>query len=306
MPTRNEVTQAARLPRAVEKRGWNMSPVWIVPLAASAFLGYLAYQWFIEKGSSVIVRFQDGKGIEVGKTMVRYRGVQIGTVTDLRLTKDLKNVEVTAQLTGSSAELAREGAQFWIVRPEVSAGSIRGLGTLVAGNYIQAEPGRGAKTNRFTGVENPPLILPGQTNGLRVNLLAAQLRSMSPGSPVFYRGIKVGQVVQNQLSSEAQTVQIEIYVQPQFANLVRKNSEFWNAGGIDAKVTLFGADISAQSLQALVTGGIAFATPNAPEKPAPNGTTFRLYDRAREEWLNWAPSIKLPPGLTNSVEEQFE
>jgi paraquat-inducible protein B len=91
-------------------------------------------------------------------------------------------------------------------------------------------------------------------------------------------------------------VQIYIHIKKEFVPLVRKNTKFWCAGGINVSLSLLGgADISAQSFKTLVGGGIAFATPNEMQELAPNGTTFRLYDKPEEQWQNWDPAIPLPP-----------
>ena len=50
-----------------------------------------------------------------------------------------------------------------------------------------------------------------------------------------------------------------------------------------------------ESLEALLEGGIAFATPNNPEMggPAQPGQTFALFDEPQDVWMQWAPKIVL-------------
>jgi paraquat-inducible protein B len=83
-------------------------------------------------------------------------------------------------------------------------------------------------------------------------------------------------------------------VRAEYALLVRVNSKFWNAGGIDVRIGLFkGAEISAQSAHTLLSGGIEFATPPEAAAPAANGMVFELNNKPKDEWKNWAPSIPL-------------
>ncbi|MNC82240.1 hypothetical protein D3C75_1356750 [compost metagenome] len=49
-----------------------------------------------------------------------------------------------------------------------------------------------------------------------------------------------------------------------------------------------------ESLEAIIAGGIAFATPEE-VSPAHPGQTFVLFDEPQEEWLRWAPKIPLEP-----------
>jgi paraquat-inducible protein B len=56
-----------------------------------------------------------------------------------------------------------------------------------------------------------------------------------------------------------------------------------------------GVELKIESLKSLVAGGIAFATPDDPkDRPAKEGTVFRLYDEPQKEWLQWTPKIPMP------------
>ena len=62
------------------------------------------------------VVFKSADGIEAGKTFVKYKDVNIGQVTAVRLTDDFAKVEVTARIAKSAAGLMVEDAKFWVVR----------------------------------------------------------------------------------------------------------------------------------------------------------------------------------------------
>ena len=127
-----------------------------------------------------------------------------------------------------------------------------------------------------------------------ITIRAPALQSLQDHSPIFYRGIQVGEVLGYQLAESAQAVMVQARVRAEYAPLVRLNSKFWNAGGIDVRVGLFkGAEISAQSAQTLLSGGIEFATPPEPGEAAESDAVFDLNEKPKEEWKNWAPSIPL-------------
>ena len=56
-----------------------------------------------------------------------------------------------------------------------------------------------------------------------------------------------------------------------------------------------GVKVRTESLEALLEGGIAFATPNNHEMggPAQPGQTFALFDETQDVWMQWAPKIVL-------------
>src|SRR5580658_3278740 len=271
------------LPKAVIKKarpGWLL---WLVPLGAAALCVWFIYRDFVATGPVITVYFQNTDGLEAGNTQVQYRGAQIGEVKSISLADDGQRVKVTARLSGSAKALARVGSIFWIVRPEVKVGAISGLRTIVSGEYVTVQPGHGAPTNIFAAVEEaPPVEEPG---ALLITIRAPALESLQEHSPILYRGIQVGEVLNYQLEDNSQGVMVRARVLAEYAPLVRLNSKFWNAGGIDVRIGLFkGAEISAQSAQTLFSGGIEFATPPEPAKAAANGAVFELNEKPKEEW----------------------
>jgi paraquat-inducible protein B len=65
--------------------------------------------------------------------------------------------------------------------------------------------------------------------------------------------------------------------------LVRPSSRFWNTSGLDVSLGTGGVEVSIESLQTLLAGGIAFDTPDIdqPGEPAAADTTFPLFASLR-------------------------
>lgn len=291
----NQVT-AAKLPAAkVTRRRWHFPLVWTIPLVAAVVAGYVVYDRVHEFGPKITIKFRDGSGLRIGQTPIKYRGVPIGEVTAVELSKDHRQVLVKARLQRSAATLAQEGSLFWIVRPEVGIGNITGLGTVISGPEIQVLPGTGAAKSEFVGLDNAPVAL--ETKGLKIILRAGRLGSVKTGSPVYYRGIEVGIVQKISLSGNATGVDIQVLIKERYTKLVRGNSVFWNVSGMDVSASLFrGVEIKMESLRSVVAGGIAMATPNdSSARPIKDGTIFPLHETPRNEWLEWAPEIALSP-----------
>jgi paraquat-inducible protein B len=280
------------LPKAVIKKARPAWLLWLVPLGAAALCVWFLYRDFVATGPLITIYFQDTEGLEEGNTQVQYRGSQVGEVKTISLADDGQRVKVTARLTGSAKGLARVGSVFWIVRPEVKVGAISGLRTIVSGEYVTVQPGHGAPTNIFVAVEEPPPAL--EPGALLFSIRSPALDSLQEHSPIFYRGIQVGEVLNCQLAEDARSVIIHARVSQPYAPLVQQNSMFWNAGGIDFRIGIFkGAEISAQSAQTLLSGGIEFATPPEPGEAATNGSVFVLNEKSKDAWKNWTPSIPL-------------
>src|SRR3954471_16547271 len=98
-PIETMTSEDTELPQAViRKTTWSVSIIWIIPILAAAVAAYLLYSRFAQLGPTILITFKDGSGLKAGQTPVNYRGVQIGEVTDVQLSKDNRSVLVKARL----------------------------------------------------------------------------------------------------------------------------------------------------------------------------------------------------------------
>ncbi|EHY76463.1 mce-related protein [Stutzerimonas stutzeri ATCC 14405 = CCUG 16156] len=269
------------LPQANTRPASSWSAIWILPLIALAIGAWLAWEAYSERGIYIEVVFESAEGIEIGKTSVLYKGMTIGVVRDLRLGDDERRQVVVAEIEMNKDvdSYLRSGTRFWLVRPSVTLAGITGLETLVSGNYIGISPADGEDTRRFVALtEEPPMS--DSRIGLHLTLKADRLGSLNRGSPVFYRQIQVGQVKNFVLAEDDSTVEVQLYIQPEYAHLVRKHTRFWNASGVTVDAGLTGVKFRTESLASIVAGGIAFATPaHRKDSPATDPSIpFRLYE----------------------------
>ena len=258
-------------------------------MIAAAVAGWLVWERMHTYGPEITIQFDQGAGLRVGQTPVKYRGVPIGEVTDVSLSPDQKHVLVKARLRRTAAAVANEGAIFWIVRPQVGFNNITGLNTLLGGPEIEVRPGSGEPRKTFVGRETAPL----DDDGLRVVLRAERPKSLRANSPVYYRGIEVGAVQKVELSSNAASADVTVLIQARYAPLVREGSAFWDTSGVSVKGGILkGLQVELESLRALAAGGVEFASP--PSSPrAKAGTVFFLHAESKQEWLGWQPKIPL-------------
>jgi paraquat-inducible protein B len=264
---------------AVPPRRARFSPIWIVPILAIAVAIGIAWDRLASEGPTITITFKSADGIEAGKTFVKYKEVNIGQVTGVRLTDDTRNVEVTARIAKSAAPLMVADARFWVVRPRISLSGVSGLSTLISGNYIGFEAGTSTKKSReYTGLEVPPIIT-GSTPGRQFILQSTDLGSLGIGSPVYYRRLPVGQVVAYDLVPDGGSVQIRVFVNAPYDKYVVRDTRFYNASGVDVSLTANGLDVRTQSLVALLEGGVAFETPPGylSESQAAAESVFTLY-----------------------------
>lgn len=253
--------------------------VWIIPLVALLAGAWLAYDAITSRGPLVTVTFKTAEGLVAGKTKMKFKDVEVGKVEAIEYSDDLSHVVVKARMARGMERYLRSESKFWVVRAQVSGGEVSGLGTLFSGAYIGVQlTKQGKLESAFEGMEKPPALTPDQP-GRIFQLRADRLGSLDVGSPVYFRQIKVGQVVAYDLEESGSTVLINVFVRAPHDARVRENTRFWNVSGMGVSVDANGLQVRAESLLSMVLGGVAFETPGAPEeaRDVPPGKVFTLF-----------------------------
>jgi paraquat-inducible protein B len=279
----SQPTPEGDLPQAIARKPGprSLQAVWIIPVTAALVSGWLAIKSMMDSGPTIEIQFKSAEGLEAGKTRIKHKSVDIGTVRSISLTKDRSAVVVRAELDRNASEgFLAEDTRFWVVRPRIAGGQISGLGTLLAGAYIGSDPGKSATTRRsFEGLETPPPITSDLT-GTQFKLLADDLGSLDIASPVYYRGVLAGRVISMELPPDGKHVVVGVFVHAPYDALVSAESRFWNASGADVSVDASGVKLQMQSLATLVLGGISVENPpeasNLPK--ASSNTQFTLWN----------------------------
>lgn len=300
----NTETDLDPIPEPIITTGHGFSLIWLLPAVAALVAAWLVYRSFASTGPLVTVSFKNAAGISAGKTQVRLKDVQVGQVETVKLGPRLDQVLVGIRMVPDSDRLLTKGATWWVVRPRITAREVSGLSTLLSGAHIEMTPGAGGHSeNFFVGLEVPPVVSADEP-GSEFELNAESLGSVDAGSPVYYRRIPVGYVTKHELRPDGQRVRISVFVQSPYDKLVRDNTHFWAASGIDIDVSADGFKVRTESLVALLSGGIAFDLPRE-EPPGPRaeaGDSFVLFpSRADSEEEHYALSLRFLAYFSGSV-----
>ena len=296
MPLETPVTEdnlppdTSPIPNAlpVPKRRWAVNIVWLIPLVALLVGGWVAIHYLMQRGPTVTIEFANADGLEAGKTKLRYKEVDIGTVSAIAIAKDRSHVIVTAKMAKQAEDLLVADTKFWVVRPRVTLNSISGLGTLLSGAYIGLDAGKSDEGKwDFKGLEAPPPI-PSDLPGRRFTLHADDVGSLYVGAPVYYRRVEVGSITAYKLDENGKAITLEVFINAPHDRLVTTNARFWHASGIDVSIESSGVKLNTESLTSIIVGGISFQAPDetAAGDPAQPDTMFPLYD-------NKASALKL-------------
>ena len=239
-----------------------------------------------------IITLSTSRNISIGTgTPIRYQGVTIGEVTDLLPDFNRHETQINARVMPEYVSyIAAEGSYFQLVTPEVGIKGIKNLDTLL-NSYIDVQPGSGKATFKFALNFEAK-----REKGVSFTLQTERRDSLEEGTPVLYREMEVGKVNSVELGAFADRIIITIEIDRKFAYLVRENTIFWNVSGVDVSVGLSGAHIKSGTVDSLIRGGIAFATPESTSLSpvAQQDHSFYLHPEAKEEWIEWRTAIPRP------------
>lgn len=267
------------LPSAQVNPKARFSLIWIIPITAALIGGWLILKYYNERGTIISITFDEASGIEEKKTPIRYKDVVVGKVRKLGLTEDLKKVRVVAEIFPGMAENLGSNSRFWVNKPRVTLQGVSGLDTLLSGVYIGLDPGTKSESlENYSGLSTAPFIT-NDTKGTRIALHTTNLGSLDVGSPIYYNKINVGEVTSYRLNSDTESIHVFIYVHEPYDKLIKSNTRFWNASGIELDISATGISARMESMTSLLIGGISFETPkDGVSKEIDGETAFTLYD----------------------------
>lgn len=224
---------------------------------------------------------------------IRYLGHKIGEVESVKLNADLHSVSVEAYLYGDYASIfTREDSSYFLIDAQISLSGITAAETLLTGPYIAVLPGVSTQTvTQFTGSAEAPIHF--ADGALSITLVDSNLGSIKVGTPIVFRGIKIGDVRHYQLSNDGIEVLIQAQINANYIHLVNQSSQFWDLSGIKVDVGLFsGAKIEAGSLESILAGGIGVVTEQVSsiDNQIPSGKRFVLHRKMETQWSEWAPT----------------
>src|SRR6266403_4352385 len=210
--------------RAIPRKRTRFSLVWFIPIVAAIVGAWVAVTRILGQGPEITIVFKSAEGLEAGKTKIHYNGVDVGTVTAIRLSDDHRSVITTAQMAPNTDEFLVDDTKFWIVRPRISGANVSGLGTLISGAYIGMEIGQSKREkSNFVALETPPVIS-GESPGRFFVLKTMDLGSIDTGTPIYFRRLQVGKVSSYELDKDGKFLTVKVFVRAPYDRYVNANT----------------------------------------------------------------------------------
>lgn len=248
-----------------------------------------------EAGIAITLYFDEIDGLK-NKMNIKYKSQNIGSIERLIFDAENKGAKALAYLRDGARSFAVKDSKFWFAQTELGLVGSKNVSSALEGGFIRILPGSSNEVATDFIASNTPPVTKSLHYGLNLKLTSEYLGSVRVGNPVLYRQIKVGKVIGVDLADTADMVDIYINIDKRFMPLVKSNSKFWNTSGFNVDVGIFsGMAVESESMETLLAGGIAFATPEDDEETQPisQGHEFELHERVKDHWKDWQPKIAI-------------
>lgn len=210
-------------------------------------------------------------------TRIMLRGEEIGSVHQIVRQQDKTILQVG--ILPNYEFILREKSQFWLVNASLSLSGLSDTEALFGGAYISVNVGEGAKASDFIVADSPPAKHLSST-GLQLSLTTKHGNVVSPGSPISFRGIAVGQVDNVTLDEQGKSVELNITIDEKYRHLITNFTRFYNTSGVTVSGSLTNFIVKTESADTVLKGGLSFFNPQIFTEPRSvnEGEKFSLFD----------------------------
>jgi paraquat-inducible protein B len=231
--------------------------IWLVPLVAILVASWMLYQNWASQGPLITLIAPNAEGLEAGQTKLKARNVDVGQVVSIRLSDDYDKAIIKVRMNQGTQKMLRQDAKFWVVKPRIGKEGVSGLGTLLSGAYIDMSPGeQGEESSDFILLSQPPLST--TKEGIRILLHSTDSAKLGIGTLVHFRGYEVGYVEEVGFDVNTGSITYRVVVQPPYDALVNSAVQFWITPGVSFKSSAQGFELTLDSLETFLLGGISF------------------------------------------------
>jgi paraquat-inducible protein B len=252
--------------------------VWGIPLIALVIVGYLGVRALLNRGEVVTVTFTRAAGAKAGVTKVLYQGVEAGQLTKIEPNADGRRLDFHLRLVPAAKSGLNTNARFWLIGANPNFTDLSSLKAVVSGVAIGYAPGEGGEpADRFEGLDQAPLILPGD-KGTRYSLRAHALNSIHEGSIVLFHGQAIGKVIAIHFNAD-KGFRLQAFINQPYDSLIRRGARFWKISPLRLSFAGDGITANLAPISALLAGGIDLEVDatNDKDPQSPMDTEFPLY-----------------------------
>jgi paraquat-inducible protein B len=252
--------------------------VWGIPILALLIVGYLGVRALFNRGEVVTVTFRRAAGAKAGMTKVLYQGIEAGQLVKIEPNADGHRLDFVLRLVPAAKSGLNTNARFWLIGANPNFSDLSSLKAVVSGIAIGYAPGEGGEpADRFEGLDQAPLILPGD-KGTRYALRAHSLNSIHEGSIILFHGQAIGKIIAIRFDG-SHGFRLQAFIDEPYDSLIRPGARFWKTSPLRLSFTGGGITANLAPFSTLLAGGIDLEVDSTHpgDAQSPASTEFTLY-----------------------------
>ncbi|USD42468.1 MCE family protein [Vibrio sp. SCSIO 43135] len=209
------------------------------------------------RGIPIQIVLPDDSKISASGAPIVYRGIEIGQVTNVRLSEGREDIVASAAIQPVFSDMLTTQSRFVLEEAKVSLSGVENIANLVKGNFLTLVPGDGDRSRHFTAVRKNEFNEQ-QERSVAITLVSDNSFGLDVGANILYRGIPVGSITQVSLVNDS--VHLSALIDNTYSELIKSNNRFYVTGSATAELTESGLSISVPPAKQLLTGSISFVS----------------------------------------------
>jgi paraquat-inducible protein B len=258
--------------------------------------GYQIYESYdkMKSNSDVIsiVFDNDVEGLIEQSSKLIYKGIDVGKVIDISLSKNQKIV-VKVQIYKDFKSFAKQGNQYYLKKSKISLQEVKNLSSAIFAVNLGVVKNSSKKMQRsFKGYDSISKVRDSSI-GKIYKVVSSHATSAGVDSPIYYKNVQIGKINSVDLSSDASKVVLDCLIYDKYTHIIRKNSNFYDISGFKLKFSLFsGTEVKTNTITSILKGGLMVITPKKYEEKADSKKEFILKKELMDDWEKISPIIK--------------
>jgi paraquat-inducible protein B len=207
---------------------------------------------------------------------ILYRGVKVGEIGNSYLKNDTGDIRVTAIIDKKYRYLINGRTYFWKlggVSVELAGSAVKidtpMISELITGGiafdnnaYGDLE---GINARLFEDKASAESALKDHFAGRKIKLYSENLNLPSVGVPVYYKGVKAGEVSETGYDQSKSVSYVSVIIFKDFKDTVTESTRFWKGGEVDIRAEEAGIRISSEPAAFYLNGSLHYETFLKPE-----------------------------------------
>jgi paraquat-inducible protein B len=168
------------------------------------------------------------------------------------------------------------GTLFWKEEVQIGMDGISNAENAIFGTKLAMKKGKGEPCSEFR-LSSAAEAKYADRKGLHIILISDTASSLEPDSPVYYKQVQTGAVEWVKLSENGEKVEIGVFIEDRYADLLDTETVFETVSGIDAGFGLFsGLKVKTASVKSIIKGGLTFSKGKSKGTPLTGGEKLTL------------------------------